>query len=165
MRYITDGTTRLQRLVRDLLTYVPMGQAIGTLRPTDMTHVLSDLVAELDIPIREKRLVMPHHPLPHVLTQSDLRTPLWHQLLTQALTVHDSQSLCTHIAVEPRKQTWQVAIRDHGMGVEPKYAKPIFFHFLALAFSGGRLWHGNRLGCLSEDCRAALWTDLGGVGI
>jgi light-regulated signal transduction histidine kinase (bacteriophytochrome) len=132
MRYITDGATRMQRLVRDLLTYVRVGKDAGTLRPTDMAQVLLSTLAGLDTPIREKRAVITHDPLPHVLSQPALMKQLLHQLITNSLTFHGSEPPCVHIAVEPRLQAWQFAIRDNGIGIEPEYAEQIFLIFQRL---------------------------------
>jgi PAS domain S-box-containing protein len=132
MRHITDGATRMQGLVRDLLAYVRVAKDASALRPTDMAQVLHATLAELDPQIREKRAVITHDPLPHVLSQPTLMKQLLHQLLTNSLTFHGSESPCVHIAVEPRQQAWQFAIRDNGIGVEPEYAKQIFLIFQRL---------------------------------
>ncbi|MDH3600512.1 MAG: ATP-binding protein [Candidatus Tectomicrobia bacterium] len=132
MRYITDGATRMQGLVRDLLTYVRVGKDVGTLRPTDMAQVLNTTLTELDTPIRQKRAVITHDPLPYVLSQPTLMKQLLNQLLANALTFHGSESPCVHIAVEPREQAWQFAVRDNGIGVEPEYAERIFLIFQRL---------------------------------
>jgi len=132
VRHITDGATRMQGLVRDLLAYVRVGQDASTLRPTDMAQVLHSTLAELDIQIREKRAIITHDPLPHVLSQPTLMKQLLHQLLTNSLTFHGSESPCVHIAVKPRQQAWQFAIQDNGIGVEPEYAKQIFLIFQRL---------------------------------
>jgi PAS domain S-box-containing protein len=166
MGYITDGATRMQLLIRDLLAYSRVDRGGGGFEPTDLDTILKATLATLDLSIQEQRAEITATPLPQVLSQPGLMRQLFQNLIGNALKFHGAEPPRIHITAEQRGETWYFAIRDNGIGLEPQYAERIFVIFQRLhsrtAYAGtgiglaicqkivdrhgGRIWIESELG-------------------
>ena len=132
MHYIVDGTTRMQRLIQDLLTYSRVSRGNLSWEPTDLEAVLVETLATFEVTIRETKAEITHDPLPLIWANPTQLAQVLQNLLGNALKFHGTATPRIHVSAMQRDSEWVFAIRDHGIGIDPQYAKRIFTIFQRL---------------------------------
>lgn len=138
IRYAVEGATRMQVLINDLLAYSRVGTRGKPFTPTNCHEVLGRTLANLKIAFEETGARLTHDPLPTVMADPTQLTQLFQNLITNALKFRSPGIPPEiHIAVTspaPAHQPchWAFAIRDNGIGIEPKYFERIFVLFQRL---------------------------------
>ncbi len=166
MGFITDGATRMQGLIRDLLAYSRVGKSGTTFEPTDVTAILQETLSTMELSLQEQHAEVTYDPLPTVMGKPTLIRQLFQNLVSNALKFHGPKSLHVHVSAELQDEQWLFAVRDNGIGIEPQYAERIFVIFqrlhsrveypgtgIGLAICqkivehhGGRIWVESELG-------------------
>ena len=128
---ITAASTRLDRLIQDLLGYSKIEQMPLQGQEVDLQHVIAAALKHVEQEIQTKRAnVSIRPPLPKVLSD---RTALEHVFLNlisnalkfsrdgspPAISIHSEQT-------GPRVRVW---VEDNGIGIDPKYHRQIFRMF------------------------------------
>jgi PAS domain S-box-containing protein len=163
MGYIVDGVSRMQVLIKDLLTYSRVTREAPQ-ESTDMEAVLKTVLANLEAALREYKGVVTHDPLPIVQANPLQMGQVLQNLIGNALKFRGATPPHVHIHVTQTPQAWQFAVQDNGIGIDPKYAERIFGIFqrlhtrteypgtgIGLAIcqkiierQGGRIWVASR---------------------
>ena len=165
--YSVDGALRMQRLIQDLLTYARVGTKGDALGPVDAGKVLQQVLASLEVSIREQAAEVSFEPLPWVHADESQLGQLLQNLVGNALKFR-SPERPPHIHVSARQQggEWVFAVQDDGIGIEPQYFERIFVIFQRLQAKtdypgtgiglavckriverhGGRIWVESRVG-------------------
>jgi PAS domain S-box-containing protein len=165
--FIREGVTRMEALIRDLLTFSHTvhkdDAAAGT---ADLMAALAEAQSVLRDRIEECGAIIAAQPLPTVRGDTDQMVHVFQNLLSNALKYRNSELPPNiYISVEPEGGSWIISVRDNGIGFEPQYAKHIFGLFkrlykdeypgtgLGLAICqrtieryGGRMWADGRPG-------------------
>jgi PAS domain S-box-containing protein len=131
MGYIVDGVTRMQGLIKDLLTYSRVAREAPQ-ESTDTEAVFKTVLANLEATLRECQGVVTHDPLPIVQANPLQMGQLLQNLIGNALKFRGATPPRVHIHVTQTPQAWQFAVQDNGIGIDPKYAKRIFGIFQRL---------------------------------
>jgi light-regulated signal transduction histidine kinase (bacteriophytochrome) len=131
MGYIVAGVTRMQGLIKDLLTYSRVTREAPQ-ESTDMEAVLKTVLANLEAALRECQGVVTHDRLPIVQANPLQMGQVLQNLIGNALKFCGATPPHVHIHVSQTPQAWQFAIQDNGIGIEPKYAERIFGIFQRL---------------------------------
>lgn len=147
--YIVDGTTRMQALIQDLLTYSRIGKKTGRLEPVDCTDMLRETLANLALPIQESAAAVTADPLPVVTAIRLEMVQLFQNLLSNALKFRGDQPPRVRVRAERTSSAalakdrglpaparaedlWLFSVSDNGIGIEPQYADKIFMMFQRL---------------------------------
>lgn len=132
IRFIVDGTLRMQALIRDLLEYSRVGSRELNFRATDCEQVLQQVLTDLKALQEETGAVVTHDPLPTVLADESQMTQLFQNLITNAIKFRGPEVPVVHLGAEPVSGGWRLSVRDNGIGIEPAYRERVFEAFQRL---------------------------------
>jgi PAS domain S-box-containing protein len=132
MSYITDGATRMQRLINDLLTYSRVGRLGTEFAPTDCNAVFAATGAHLRAAMEESQATVTADPLPTVLADETQLIQLFQNLIGNAIKFRSERPVQVHVGALRQGRRWQFFVRDNGIGIEPQYAERIFLIFQRL---------------------------------
>lgn len=164
--HITDGATRMQVLITDLLIYSRVTRGELSLEPTDLGAVLNQALIDLSITIQQSNALIATDPLPTVKANPSQMGQLLQNLITNAIKFRASQPPQIQIKAALHEQFWTISVQDNGIGIESQYAERIFVIFqrlhtkdkypgtgIGLAICkriverhGGRIWVESELG-------------------
>ena len=130
--YAVDGATRMQRLINDLLTYSRVTTQGKSFERVDCNQILEGVLTNLRLAVEENRAVVTHDALPVVTADGGQLGQLFQNLIGNAIKFHGEEPPRVHVSVELRNNEWQFAVRDNGIGIDPRYAERIFVIFQRL---------------------------------
>jgi len=130
--FVVDGTTRMARLIDDLLEFSRAGRADSPMEPTDCREILARVAAGLAVSIRESGAVVRHDGLPTVRGDPSQLTQLFQNLIANAVKFRGADSPDIHVWAERRGGEWLFHVRDNGIGIAPEYRERIFDIFQRL---------------------------------
>jgi len=157
--YAADGAKRMAMLINDLLAYSRVGTRVKPRDPVDCEGVLEDILANLEVTIKESGARVTHDPLPQVMADEGQLARVLQNLVGNALKFCD-QAPEVHVSAEKTDGQWRLAVRDNGIGIAPDQRENVFVVFqrlhrrdeyagtgMGLAISkriverhGGRIW-------------------------
>ena len=151
--FATDGATRMQRLIDDLLIYARVGTRGKEFEPTDCEAVLQQSLNNLKVSIDEKGARVTHDPLPTVMADYLQLTQLFQNLIGNAIKFHADEPPHIHVSCKsieewevqngelkseirnPKSKNekgWIFSVSDNGIGIAPEFAERIFIIFQRL---------------------------------
>ena len=160
LAFVVDGAHRMQQMLTDLLAYTRVGGQAEGCTAVDCEVVLARVVEALQLRIAECRAILTYDPLPTVRGDATRLGQVWQNLIGNALKFCKEQPPRIHITARHEDHHWRFAIRDNGIGLDPRQAERIFQVFqllhtrseypgtgMGLAIckriieqSGGRIW-------------------------
>lgn len=163
--FAVDGATRMQQLIKDLLTYSRVGTHQLKRQPTDCNLVVNKVLKDLQVAIAENQAKITVESLPTLFVDTAQISNLFQNLIGNAIKYRSETSPQIEISAEQQKFSWIFRIRDNGIGIEPQYAEQIFGIFQRLHASdeypgtglglaickrvverhGGRIWLESQL--------------------
>ena len=132
IHYAVDGATRMQSLVRDLLSFSRVGSRGAELVPTDLNQVLEQTLANFELAIKESGAVVTADPLPVVKGDQAQLTQLLQNLIGNAIKFHSDTQPEVRISVAREQAEWVIRVADNGVGFDQKYAERVFVIFKRL---------------------------------
>jgi signal transduction histidine kinase len=130
--FAVDGATRMQTLIRDLLSYSRVTTQGRALQPTESSSVCSAACQNLQHAIQESDALVTVGTLPTVRADEMQLTQVFQNLIGNALKYRTDRRPEIRIAAQPLKNAWRFAIQDNGIGIEPQYFERIFQMFQRL---------------------------------
>ena len=165
--YAVAGAKRMQQFITGLLRYSRVGTESHALETVNLQEILSVALANLRIAIDESGAKIEAESLPVIRGDSRQLLQLFQNLIGNALKFR-RQGEAPHIEIrtELGEGFWRIAVRDNGIGLDPKFAERVFTIFqrlhtreeyegtgLGLAICkkiverhGGRIWVESREG-------------------
>jgi signal transduction histidine kinase len=129
--YIVDGTTRMQGLIKDLLTYSRVTREVDVV-PTDVTAILRETLSTLEMMVRDTQAQITWSTLPTIQANPLQIGQLLQNLIGNALKFRSTAPPRVHIAAEVDTYTWRFSVQDNGIGIDPQYTERIFGVFQRL---------------------------------
>lgn len=132
LKYITQASTHMSTLVRELLEYSRIGRS-SELEKVDTNLVLQNVIDDLNSKIKETEATFETQKLPVVRGyEMELRL-LFQNLLSNALKFH-KPGVAPHVKVSAEKESasWKFAFQDNGIGIAEQYQEKIFVIFQRL---------------------------------
>ena len=142
--FAVDGSTRMQRLIQDLLAYSRAGSGNKALRQVSSEDALNDAVTNLRATIEESGAVVTHDPLPAVTTDESQLTQVFQNLVGNAIKYRSDAAPLVHISAKNGGNEWTFSVRDNGIGIDPQYFERIFVLFKRL--HGREEYQGTGIG-------------------
>ncbi|HUI77414.1 MAG TPA: ATP-binding protein [Bryobacteraceae bacterium] len=164
-RFLQNSVERLDTLLAGLKTYM---QAVGTreaYRLSDGNDCLADALASIRSSIEQQSARVTHEPLPPLYGDRRQITRVFANLVENGIKFRSERQPDVHISVTREEDFWVFAVRDNGMGLDPRHSERIFSMFkrinnqagpgagigLAIAKQiveehGGRIWVESQLG-------------------
>jgi len=133
IRYITDATQRMDRLLADLLTYSHQFTALDQpLQPVAPEGALQGALLMLDAAIRESGAQITNDPLPDINFDFAQLTQLFRQLIANSITFRGQNPPRIHVSAIHSGDAIQFSVRDNGIGIDPRFHEQIFGVFKRL---------------------------------
>lgn len=133
IHFAVDGAERMKRLIHDLLEYSRAGRSQEELGDTDMNKVAAEVVYTFEPEIQKRNAIVKIGALPVLsATRRVQMIQLLQNLIGNALKYNNSIQPIIQIESTETETNWQIAIKDNGLGFEPKYAEKIFLIFQRL---------------------------------
>lgn len=131
--YITEGATRMESLVTDLLAYAESGKASDVpLEEVSAQAVLKDVLAGLKSTIEESRTKVIYANLPTLTTRAVHLTQVFQNLISNAIKYKSDKDPVVHVSAEGVGSEWVFSVKDNGMGIKREYQDKIFGLFKRL---------------------------------
>lgn len=128
--WILDGSSRMNGLIEDLLTYCSVDAAEPVLAPVPLDDVVGDALAQLEGDVVGRGAVVDADPLPVVTVDPFQAGQLVRNLLANAIKFVPSGSAPrAHISAERTGEGWTVTVADNGIGVAEAHRERIFSMF------------------------------------
>jgi signal transduction histidine kinase len=163
---IGGSTDRMRSLVRDLLHLARVGRGEPRRESLDTAAVLGQALEDLAGPISDKGADVTSGPLPIVQGDPGQLSLLFQNLVGNAIKFSDAEAPRVMVTATVEGGHARFAVRDNGIGIDPKHAERIFQPFQRLhgedryegtgiglaicqrivAHHGGRIWAEGRIG-------------------
>ena len=131
--YLRSGATRMEILVRDLLTYTQVTRLDGPAEATDVSEAVAATLAGLSGAIAESGATVTTGPLPSVRMHNTHLRQLFQNLIGNAIKYRKpGLPPLVHVSGERQNGSWVFSVRDNGIGIEPEYKEQVFGLFKRL---------------------------------
>jgi Amt family ammonium transporter len=161
-----EATKRMQTLIHDLLAYSLVTTSEKTFDSTDCNQVLRDVLAMLEVPIKEAQAIVTCTEMPTINADARQLKQLFQNLMSNAIKYRGDRRPEIRFTAERKEMEWLFAVADNGIGVDIKYKDKVFAIFQRLhthdAYPGsgiglavckrvvehhaGRIWFESELG-------------------
>jgi len=133
LTYIRKGATRMEMLVRDLLTYTQVTRVEATDETADGAEVLDNVLDSLSEAISESGAKITADPLPRLSAHAVHLQQIFQNLIGNAIKYRspDRQPV-VHLAAERQNANWIISVSDNGIGIDPAYKENVFGLFKRL---------------------------------
>ena len=132
IEHAVDGATRMQTLIKDLLSLSRVGSRGAEFAPTDVNNVVQQALANLQIAIAESDAHIDCGPLPTLMADSVQLVQLFQNLIGNAIKYRTSRPPEVRVTASMRDGDWLFEIADNGIGFDPKQTDRIFMIFQRL---------------------------------
>ena len=129
--YMTDGAKRMQTLINDLLQFSRITTQANPYTEIDLNEVLTQTIADLQIPIEETHAKITHDPLPVVRCDVIQYGRLFQNLIANAIKYCKNEPRI-HIAAIREEHDWLISFQDNGIGIPSQFTGKIFGLFQRL---------------------------------
>ncbi len=130
--FITDGVTRMQALIRDLLAYSRVTTRARELADTDAGVALARSLTNLHVAVHESAAVVTHGALPVVRADTGQLTQVFQNLIGNSIKFRGAAAPAVHISASESAGEWVFSVADNGIGIDPQYCGIIFGLFQRL---------------------------------
>lgn len=161
MGYVIEGAERMQALLSDLRVYTEMAHASSSREVhTDLNRALQKAIDNLNMAIRESGAEVTHGALPEVNCREVYLVQLFQNLLSNSIKYRGVETPKVHVSAERGRGEWLIAVKDNGVGIDPKYSSQIFGIFKRL----NRKVPGTGMGLaicarVVERCGGRIWVE------
>jgi PAS domain S-box-containing protein len=132
IRYAVDGAKRMQALINDLLSFSRVGTRGKPFGPVESEASLKDALNNLEVAIETDHAKVEYGALPKVTADVGQLTQLFQNLVGNAIKFHGEAAPAVHIEATRGDGVWTFAVRDNGIGIDPKYFDRVFIVFQRL---------------------------------
>jgi PAS domain S-box-containing protein len=133
IRYILEGATRMQRLIRDLLTYARVGKQPTPFVPVSLNDVCVRVIEDLKPLIDESGAIIVVNPLPTVMSLETQIGQVLQNLIGNAIKFRSKDRPARVIVSAERDgDEWRMLVEDNGIGIDMKFHERVFEIFQRL---------------------------------
>ena len=132
IEFAVNGATRMQTLIRDLLTYSRIGVHRKDPKPVDVSATVKFALENLKVAIAEKQASIMVDPLPTVVGEATLLTQLFQNLVDNGIKFCTEATPRIHISASREGAEWIFSVADNGIGIDPQYLDHVFVIFKRL---------------------------------
>jgi signal transduction histidine kinase len=133
LAYIVSGSSRMQGLIEDLLTFSRIGRLDTDRHRVSLDRIINNVIADLSEKIRETHAEISIDPLPALSVNESSISRLFMNLISNALKFRRKDvPPKIHISVQYIGHEWRFSVRDNGIGIDSKYFNKLFIIFQRL---------------------------------
>jgi PAS domain S-box-containing protein len=130
--YAVDGAKRMQALIQDLLSYSRVGTQAREFTTIDCGAIVARALAALQFAIAESGATVTFDGLPTVAADETQLGQLFQNLIGNAIKYRNSEAPQVRISCNREGNNYVFAVKDNGIGIDPRYAERIFVIFQRL---------------------------------
>lgn len=131
--YAASGALHMQEMIDDLLAYSRIGMEEKSFVATDFGQALSEAQGNLEEAIKESGAEITSDPLPVISSDSSQIALLFENLVENAVKFRqEGTAPRIHVSAEKKGDKWVFAVKDNGLGIDPKFFDSIFGIFQQL---------------------------------
>jgi PAS domain S-box-containing protein len=130
--FVTDGVRRMHELIEGLLAYSRVGSHGLSAGGSNVEEALGEALANLQTLVRETGAEIRNGELPVVLANRTELIQLLQNLIGNALKFRGEEPPQVELSARRAGEFWELAVRDNGIGMEPKHTVRIFQIFQRL---------------------------------
>jgi PAS domain S-box-containing protein len=130
--YAVQGATRMQRLIDDLLTYSRVGTRGRPLEPFEVSVAVEQAMQNLEVAIAESGARIEVGKMPTVRADGSQLAQLFQNLLGNAIKYRTAEPPRVEVSARRVPGAHEFAVRDNGIGIDPKHFDRIFIIFQRL---------------------------------
>jgi len=130
--YAVGGAKRMQALVDGLLHYSRVGTQGGAAVSVNATTVVAEAQANLCRSVEEACAGIEVKSLPVVVADRAQLVQLFQNLLDNAVKFRGAAPPAVLVSCRDAGEWWEFAVRDNGIGIDPKHAERVFEVFKRL---------------------------------
>jgi light-regulated signal transduction histidine kinase (bacteriophytochrome) len=131
--YAVEGATRMQALIAALLEYSRVARKAYQPKPVPVERAVERALFNLRMSIQEAGAAITRDPLPTVMADADQLAQLYQNLIGNALKFRrPGVPPEIHLGAASDGSHCALAVRDNGIGIEPRYTERIFAIFQRL---------------------------------
>ena len=164
--FITGGMTRMDSLISDLLAFSEIGEVDVAQEHVSMELAVKEALTNLHSALEESGAVVTQGELPAVIAHKTQLVQVVQNLIGNAIKYRSERPVVIDVSATRGNSEWVFAVRDNGIGIDPKYATEVFGAFRRLHGSeypgngiglatckkivaryGGRIWVESEVGC------------------
>jgi len=132
IRYITEGATRMQRLIRDLLAYARVGTRAQAKIAVDLNRAAQRVVSDLSAAIGEADAEVVIESLPTVMADETQMGQLLQNLIGNAIKFRSTRPPRVVVSAARDGEAWCITVEDNGIGIDPQFKDRVFEIFQRL---------------------------------
>lgn len=133
VKYIDASASRMQMLIRDILSYSRLGTDSREPGPVETSNLISHITKDLQQLLEENEAWIVAHDMPVVHGKSTELRLLFQNLISNAVKFsRPGVSPRIEISAERRGDRYYFSVSDNGIGIEEKYYKRVFSIFQRL---------------------------------
>jgi light-regulated signal transduction histidine kinase (bacteriophytochrome) len=131
--FITEGTTRMQQMIQDLLAYSRVQTQVHEFVLIDSNTSFDLALKDLQVATKEHNAVITKDPLPSIYADQEQITKLFQNLIGNAIKFNKPGiAPKVHISAKQDENNWIFSVSDNGIGIDHQYADRIFKIFQRL---------------------------------
>jgi chemotaxis family two-component system sensor kinase Cph1 len=132
IEFARNGAKQMEDMLTGLLDYSRVQAQGKLLTPVPAQTAFNAAIADIGTSIAQSGAVIDCDDLPTVLTDGRLLTQVFRNLVSNAIKFRGKQPPRIHVSAVRQDNTWQFAVADNGIGIEPQYTDRIFQIFQRL---------------------------------
>ncbi len=133
LQFLGNSATRMETLVRDLLTYTQVTKFESLSEVVEANKALNAALASLSGTITESGARIVTAPLPSLRVNRTHLQQLFQNLIGNAIKYRSPERPpVVHVTAERQDERWVFSVTDNGIGIDPEYSKNIFGLFKRL---------------------------------
>ncbi|PGF16726.1 histidine kinase [Natrinema sp. CBA1119] len=130
--YAVDGANRMSEMIDGLLEYSRIDSQGDPFEPVDLDAVLEDVLTDLQMMVERSDAEIAAEPLPKVQGDPHQLRQLFQNLLSNAIEYSGDEPPREDITAERSGGTWEISVRDEGIGIDPDERDRVFRVFQRL---------------------------------
>ncbi len=132
IEFAVDGAERMRDMINGLLEYSRIDSQGDPFEPVDLNAILADVLTDLQVMIDGTDAEITTESLPTVEGDASQLRQLFQNLVSNAIEYCGDDPPRVHVSAERDGQTWRIAVRDNGIGIDPDDAERVFEVFQRL---------------------------------
>jgi len=132
IEYAVDGATRMQTLIKDLLSLSRVGSRGAEFAPTDVGKAVRQALDNLQMSIAESHARIDCGPFPTLMADGAQLVQLFQNLIGNAIKYRTDRPPAVRVTASLNGGDWVFEVADNGIGFDPKQTDRIFMIFQRL---------------------------------
>ncbi len=131
--FVTEGVSRLNRLLDSLMHYAAVAREDKEISDVDLNRLMSTIESELETSIQKAKATISYSELPVIQTGGKLLRHVMKALVENALKFkHPEVDTKLQVRVKEVGDFYQIEVQDNGIGINPEYQDKVFVLFQML---------------------------------